>query len=434
MFAELPVGEEQEDVEQGDQDHDDAGDAVDNAADGEEAFHGEQGAGPDLIGVFEGEAGPDEDEEGDGEQSVLEPFPRVHAELPGNEGGLGLGRTGLETEGAEFSDPIPGVVQQHEADGDGNDEQVEEAREAGLPGFGAAFGDVDGTDGEAGTGTGVAVATGLRQILRVHRRLGIAGGQDFVEAVAGGAVGDGLGAGFGGEAVEGVAESGDAVRGETEAAGEAEVAVAAAAGLADGGGADGRASGFGTEDGVFAVAVSADGGFGDAGGEGPAVDAGLVVGEDLGVAESAEFGDILVELGGFGEFGFVGLIVADGAIGRGSVAGADLFAVDGAAVVADLSGVAGVALRFREFFGVGVVGVFGMALGAGHFGVRRGGENLCLILVAGEAIDGRGLLRRAQEASEQESSEEAEPDDSVAARGCPFPAERLPAVTPAGGI
>lgn len=160
-------------MEQGDEDHGDAGDAVDNAANGEEAFEGEQGAGPDLIGVFEGEAGPDEDEEGNGEEAVLEPLPGVHAELTGDEGGIGLRVARLQTEDAEFADPVAGVMQEHEADGDGDDEEVEEAREAGLPGLGSTLRDVDGTDGEAGTGAGVAVAAGLRKVFGIDGGLGV---------------------------------------------------------------------------------------------------------------------------------------------------------------------------------------------------------------------------------------------------------------------
>ena len=434
MLAQLAIGGEQEEVEQRDKDHDDAGDAVNNAANGEKAFEGEEGAGPYLIGIFEGEAGPDEDDKRDGEDAVLEPLPGVHAELTGDEAGVGLHLPRLQAEDAEFADPVASVVQEHESDSQGDDEEVEEAGEAGLPGLGAALGDVNGADGESGTGAGVAVAAGLREVLGVDGGLGVRGRQDLVEAVAGGAVGYRLGASFGGEPVERVAEGGDPVRGETEAAGKAKVAVAAAAGFTDGRGSDGGAGGLGAEDGVFAVAIGADGGFGDPGGEGFSVDAGLVVGKDFGVAEAAEFGDVLMEFGGFGELGFVGLVVANGAIGRGGVAGADLFAMDGTAMVADLGGVAGVALRLGEFSGVGVVSVFRVALDAGHLGVRRGGEDLGLILVTGEAIDRSGRLREGNGGAEEKSSEEPKRTDSGAADGYPFLAEEHPEVTTSGGI
>ena len=202
--------------------------------------------------------------------------------------------------------------------------------------------------------------------------------------------------------MEGVAECGDAIRGETEAAGEAEIAVAASAGFTDGGRADGGAGGFRTEDGMFAMAIGTNGCIGDSGGEGFAMDAGLVVGKDFGVAEAAEFGNVFVIIGGFGGFGFVGFIVADGAIGGGGVAGAELFAMDGTAMFADLSGVAGVALRFGKFFGVGVFAVLGVALGTGDFGVRRGSEDLGLILMTGEAIDRSGWLGDGERGAEQE--------------------------------
>ena len=438
MFAELAIGDEQDDVEQGHQDHDDAGDAVDNAANGEEAFEGEQRAGPDLIGVFEGEAGPDEDDKRHGEQSVLEPLPGVHAELADGESGLWLNGARLQAQGAELTDPVTAIVEQHKADGERDDEEIEEARVEGLPGLGAAFGDVDGADGETGTGAGVAVAAGLGQVLCMDGGFGIGRGQHLMEAVAGGAVGYGLGAGFGGETVEGVAEGGDTVRGETEAAGEAEIAVAAAAGFTNGGRADGGAGGFGAEDGVFAVAIGTNGCFGDAGGEGFAVDTGLVVGEGLGVAKAAEFGDIFVKRGGFGGLGFVGFVVADGAVRGGGIAGTDLFAVNGTLMFADLSGVAGVAVRLGEFFGVRVFAMLGVALGTGDFGVGGGGEDLGLILVTGEAIDRSGRLREGERGTEQEQAEEAKATDSGAAGGHPFLAaflaERHPEVTTAGGV
>jgi hypothetical protein len=210
--------------------------------------------------------------------------------------------------------------------------------------------------------------------------------------------------------------------------------VAATAGFTNGRRADGGAGGFGAEDGVFAVAIGANGCLGDAGGEGFAVDAGLVVSQGLGMTEAAELGHIFVKLDGFGELGFVGFVVADGAVRGGGIAGADLFAVDGTLVVADLSGVAGVALRLGEFFGVRIFAVLGVALGAGDFSVRGGGEDLGLILVAGEAIDRSGRLREGKRGTEQEHTEEAKEADSGAAGGHPFLPERHPEVTTSGGV
>src|SRR5262249_49043666 len=141
-------------------------------------------------------------------------------------------------------------------------------------GFGAAFGNVHLADGEARSGAGVAFAAGGRQVFRVDGGLGIGGRKDVVDAVAAGAVGHGLRAGFAGEAVEGGIEADEAVGREAEAAGEADVAMAAAAGIADVGGIDGRSGIFGFDDAVFAVAIGAEGGLGDPAGDGLAVDAG----------------------------------------------------------------------------------------------------------------------------------------------------------------
>jgi hypothetical protein len=156
------------------------------------------------------------------------------------------------------------------------------------------------------------------------------------------------------------------------------------------------------------------------------------------MTKATKFGHIFVKLDGFGELGFVGFVVADGAVRGGGIAGADLFAVDGTLMVADLSGVAGVAVRLGEFFGVRIFAVLGVALGASDFGVRGGGEDLGLILVTGEAIDRSGRLREGERGAEQEQAKEAKAADSGAAGGHPFLAaflaERHPEVTTAGGV
>lgn len=343
-----------------------------------------------MIGILERESGPDKDEKRYGDQGVLEAFPRVHPDLA--KGGSGGGRGGgAEAESSEFSDPISGVVEEHEPDNEGNQEQIELPGIPGLPGFSAAFGHMDGADGEAGAGAGVALAASLGEVLGVDGGLGVRGRKNLVEAVTRGAVGDGLGAGAGGEAVKGGAKGGDAVRGHAETASEAKVAVAAAAGLADGGAVDGGAVCFRTKDGVLAMAIGANRRFGDARGAGFAVNAGMEVLENAGVTEAAVFGDGVVERGGLGGFGFMGLVVT-GAAGRsGGITGRQLFAVNGAAMLAGLSGVAGGAGWFGQIFRVGKIPMFRVALGAGSSGVGRSGDNFLLFLMAALTIDGRGL-------------------------------------------
>jgi hypothetical protein len=306
-------------------------------------------------------------------------------------------------------------MEEHEADGEGDEEQVELAGDAGLPGFDAAFGDVDGADGKAGAGAWVAVSAGLGEVGGVDGRFRIGGRKNVVIAVAGGATGDALGSGAGGQTVEGVFEGGDAIGRKAEAAGEAEVAVAAAAGLADSAWGDGGAFGFGAEDGVFPVTIGADGGVRDAGGESLAVYAGLIPFEDFGVAEAAGLGNRLVECGVLGALGLVGLVMTGVTIGRGGVAGGELFAMNGAFVIADLSGMAGDTGRFRQTFRVREISVFGVALGATDGGVGGGGDGLSVVFMAAQAIDfgrGGGLL-----GGEREKSEESEENGATGGAG-----------------
>jgi len=111
--------------------------------------------------------------------------------------------------------------------------------------------------------------------------------------VAGSAVCDGLAAGAQVKTMETAGETGDAIGGEIVTRVEALVAVAAAAGGA------GEARWIyerpriaGCKDVVFAVTVGADGGIGDAVGDGLAVNAFVVYFFDLRVARAAGGGDI----------------------------------------------------------------------------------------------------------------------------------------------
>src|ERR1017187_6150715 len=155
-------------------------------------------------------------------------------------------------------------MKQHEADGDGDDQQIKLAHP--LEGFGlcSALADVDLADGEAGSGAFVAFAAGLGQVLRVHRALGIARSKDVVHAVTTGAIGHSLRALPGGQTMEGGVEADQPVARHTELARQADVSVAASAGVADVAGIH-RTGGVGMlEDLVLAVAIGAQRRLGDA--------------------------------------------------------------------------------------------------------------------------------------------------------------------------
>src|SRR5689334_18518836 len=80
VFAELTIRDGCDQVRNRDSDEDGGGNAVDQAAYGYFALHQQQWARPPLIGVLEGEAGPDQSNEGDCQHRVLEAFERQHAQ------------------------------------------------------------------------------------------------------------------------------------------------------------------------------------------------------------------------------------------------------------------------------------------------------------------------------------------------------------------
>src|SRR6266581_7534467 len=125
----------------------------------------------------------------------------------------------------------------------------------------------------------------------MDHRAGIPRGEDVVDAVAGGAVRDRLGARPQGQAVVAVLEGRDAVHRQVVARREALVAVTAPAGDArDSGRVHERSGLLRGEDRVLAVAVGADGDIANASGSRLAVNTARVAPGDLAMATTARLG------------------------------------------------------------------------------------------------------------------------------------------------
>src|SRR5207247_4286728 len=99
------------------------------------------------------------------------------------------------------------VVENHESDGDRDQELIKLPYQANGGGLGTALRNVNLADGKTGSGAGVALTAGFGEVFRVDHGAGVGGRQDVVNAMATGAVGDGLGAGLGGQPVEGGIEA-----------------------------------------------------------------------------------------------------------------------------------------------------------------------------------------------------------------------------------
>jgi hypothetical protein len=166
-------------------------------------------------------------------------------------------------------------------------------------------------------------------------------------------------------------EGGDAVGRDAEAAHEAHVAVAAAAGFGHLVDEDGGLRIGGPHDGVGGVAVGTDGGALDAALDGLAVDAGAVLGGLLVVAHSAQFGRPFFPFEGLGGDGIVGGAVAGVAVRSGGVALLQLGAVNALPEILHLAQVTVGAGGLGLILGVGIVLVPDVARGAGHGGMGR---------------------------------------------------------------
>ena len=139
------------------------------------------------------------------EQHVLPALAEREADLPG---ALAIARE----HSAGLAPQIEEVVQQHEPEGDGDDDEVEDLDEIEDAPTGRGSGHcVHRPDGEAAARVVVALAAGLAQVGVVDGGARIAGGIDVVNAVTAGAVGDGLAALARGQSVIAVLIGGHAV-------------------------------------------------------------------------------------------------------------------------------------------------------------------------------------------------------------------------------
>ena len=77
MFAQFAVDDQGNQVRDRNRDEDAGRDAMDQAAHGVAAFQQQQRARPPLVGIFQGEAGPDQREERDRQHGVLDPLERA---------------------------------------------------------------------------------------------------------------------------------------------------------------------------------------------------------------------------------------------------------------------------------------------------------------------------------------------------------------------
>ena len=340
------------------------------------------------------EAGDDQDEEAGEQDQVLRALVRGHAD-----DGVRL----RAAAGDELGAPENRVVQQHSADDEQNERNVEPAHVA--DGAGSAVGclaavgvDVDLVEGELLGNALVALAAGSVEVGGVDGGARIAGRQDVVNAVATGAVGDDDRTALRSEAVVAVVISGDAVADDAELLGEAHALMTAGAGVAREVLAGDRGVGIaGRLDGVDAVAIGADGGERVAARDGLAVNA---LGEDglhAGVALAAGAGDVELVDQRLGIVGGQNLVraVAVGADGGLLRAVLDRAAVD-ALLVAD-EGLVAVAGRLHQELlavagaaGGGNVGVIDGRLG---IGCRQNGVRVAVAIGAGGGNGSVGLAR-----------------------------------------
>lgn len=284
-----------------------SGDAMNKGADGVAVGQHVERPTEESVGELVDEAGVHEGDEKDHEGEVLSANESGHPHLDFS----GIGQTDM---GAELLEVVERVVGQHAADGQDDDDDVDAGDEEDDPVM--AIGHVgrgvetNGRGGEPGADAGVALAAGLRQVRLVDGGQRVAGWQDVMDAVTGGAVGDRGGAELEREPVEALHVALHDLLGQTVARGDALRGVALAAGLWDVSREDlgsGRTNG---RDGVFAVAIGAGGGIALASLDGLAVHAAEVGLADVFVALAASGGDGLPEQFGGGIRPFVEVVRA----------------------------------------------------------------------------------------------------------------------------
>ena len=185
-----------------------------------------------------------------------------------------------------------------------------------------------------------------------------------MRSVATGAIGHGLGACGGRQAVVGSLEADHPVRRHPEPAGQAHVAVAPPARFGNIAGVHQRGAVGGRLDGVFPVAIRADRRLRDPLLQSFAMHAQEKLLGNLGVAHTASLGHLLAERLGVGRGQLVGASVADGAIRGSGVSSFQRQSVYALGMLPHLGGVAPAASGFRDAFRVGVHVMIQVARGA----------------------------------------------------------------------
>ena len=348
-----------------------------------QASHRQYRGSPDLIWVLQRKAAPDEHDERERQDGVLHALDRKHAHLAGH---LGVERGLRHTGGPQpdqFAQPIAQIVQEHQSDRDRNENQIKSTHPPHLLRLNGPLGDVDGTDGETRSRARMALAACLGKVGGVDHRFGIARRQNTVDSMATGAVGYGLHSCLGGQAMERGVEAHHAVLRESELAGEAQVSVAAPAGLANMCTVHRRSSIGVLDDSVLAMTVGAERRLGDTAREGLSMHAAAVLLDDFGMAHPAGIGRLSPEFLGTRRQQFVGAAVAQRAIRGTGIAVARGLSMRALLVVLRLAFMTSRAGGFGHSGGVGIVIVTLVAGGAGQLGVRALGKLLRLIVTGG---------------------------------------------------
>ncbi len=151
--------------EREDQEH--GGDSVESAAEGDAVLEPQEGRRPPGLGVLEGEARDDQEREAHDHEGVGDAEMQVHARH--------LRAVAAAPRAPEqLAEEVDQVVQDHEPQSEGNQDQVGEPDRANHPMLVAPGGShVDGADGESPARPGVANAAGLREVRGVDGGAGV---------------------------------------------------------------------------------------------------------------------------------------------------------------------------------------------------------------------------------------------------------------------
>jgi hypothetical protein len=228
----------------------------------------------------------------------------------------------------DFSDPIAQIVNKHQADHKGNQDQVDVTDEIGNRGLPLSLDNMNWAKGEAAASPGMTRTAGRRKIRRMNRGIRIRGGQNLMNAVATATVGHGLGAGPAGQAVEAGVKAQDAVGRETKTRHQLQVAVTHGAGFTNAKRAGGRLLGGRALDVVLPVTVAADGSLAVPRGDSLPVNASAKFVSLRAVTHATGFHRVAAKGRRSRACYFVGIAMTDPAIGSSFVAGLALLAMD----------------------------------------------------------------------------------------------------------